>query len=475
VLNISWLRASQRHESKGAHGSYVIRPPPTAWYLSSYPVAADWLAKLIPFQPSAITVIPADSGDFHNCLPHLAAMKSTLRSLTTRSSVLTEPDIWSQVSIDDMSWASHLTSLTLQPVDRSDPELGDQQLVWFPSLLSFTGGILDDAWHQLPASLTSLDVRRTYWSPLGPGKDFLAQLPSLTHLHCELDFNNQESNEGAIDAVLTHPSLTSIGGTVWNFLHLLERAVVSEKSVLHRLKSLHATRVPNGFTNFIRTAAPNVTAINYGLHNETTTDELKSLAASIVPSSRLTRWSSITLTVEQPSLVHLLSPLASLLVDLTISINDGKHTLLFSSLSSLTSLTKLTFYRSNHYHDVLKWYDTFINHPHLPYITFKDRGNVEEWLPFIKSIPSTKGRSKTILPTSWNGSGIVGVPRLWFHDMRDWNTNVWIYMTVFGALPPLPSSSHSEHEQFKYNNDSIPIDPLIIDSHCIRPQHGIIQ
>jgi hypothetical protein len=226
-------------------------------------------------------------------------------------------------------WCSNLTSLSLRT---RTPNGYDGLFKWLPKLVHYDGGIDPISISLLPLSLTSL---HTTGLSANHVMEILDRLPSLTHLYVDrMGHSRKYTRDQRRHLLLHHPTLTSIGGDIWDIIPSLLPDLVGSAGLPH-LKSIEAAWMSDGFTNAIMKVAPSLSQITYRLFSEDG-EELKAL-------SKMKSLTHLKLDIRSELMLPLLVPNVShVLKDLVVTgpfDNDDRPFEIFEGLTQLTSLT----------------------------------------------------------------------------------------------------------------------------------------
>lgn len=363
TCNKNWHYASTRKESK-IPGSYKI--------ISNHSTITTWLDRLVPHRPSSIIMNEIQTNDdiAHYVTAPLSKMHETLRSLTT----LTFPAIYTTDEKSDIKWCSQVTSFIIE----EDSELeqityfSPQALKLFTNLQLYHGRISSGSIETLPISLTSLD---THYSNIMLERTalmtILSRFTSLTHFDCTGDWSYT-----VYLSLFTHPSLTSIGISIWcslgqSMLQLILNELNTQKitnHVFNRLKTLDLfnSHLRNSFIKILLSMTPQLTFLHAS--HLTRMDDLNFLS-TVVP--KLPRLSSLHIWCSPSFHIFHLKSFSHVIKSLTIHCSNLTNLDSISQLIHLEKLIVITDQNKNHFLNQIRCYQSFPNHPKLRYLNME--------------------------------------------------------------------------------------------------------
>jgi hypothetical protein len=386
-LNKQWHGIAERSESKSSHllrvSSFLIKchEPHLLDNIS------EWLQRLVSHAPTILSVptIP--------CATSVSVNPKLESSLILMGDTLTSLSIDSLLEVKDpllltssgILWCKNLTSLSLPS---TFPATLFKQL---PRLAHYRGVMDASCIPMLPSSLTSLTITGLIPSDL---IQVLDNHPSLTHLYADglgplVHFSDDQRRR-----IITHPSLTSIGGPVWGIPVSTLTTLVHDIG-LSQLKCIEVLFVKTGFTKTMMTLAPNLTNIQYQLWADDI-DEIKSL-------SMMKSLVHLKLIVREVVVIPSLPLVSHVLKDLVIQgpFDDDNPMPSFELFRRLTQLTSLTIVANSMFErPTVSCFDSFatIGMPLLLAITMigdlpeaEEEGEKEEphgWKHFLRTIPN---------------------------------------------------------------------------------------
>jgi hypothetical protein len=331
-LNLAWRTAAQPFQRKWPHcqaASFMIHSSTNVPILSSMTKSDiplllsdgyEWYNRLVPFAPKTL-ILPTT-----HLYPSQVQLLSLLHPTITSISCVDIPE-WSPTDVGE-GWYWQLTSLSLSKQQRG-LKTGHHLFKCLPQLTHYHGYLGPLAISKLPLSLTSLHLSEVSITHI---MDILAHLPSLTHIYSDGTDRHEQYNNHQRRRLLNHPTLTSLGGDIWNVT--ASNLLGSVGDGLTRLKCIDTGFLDDGFTNALSRVAPNLTQIAYHLYFQ---HEMELQTLGIMKS--LTH---LKLTIHCNSLLPSLVPNVShVLRDLTITspFHDDSIYELFRGLPQLTSLT----------------------------------------------------------------------------------------------------------------------------------------
>jgi hypothetical protein len=378
----------------------------------------------------------------------LVCMSESLRSLEV-ASFDTDDLMTTHRSLESLSF---LTSLVLHSDDsKSEPKLESfSQLRHFKDMASYYSS---DFIQFMPSAdtLTSLELPRSMLEAQYRAAADLHQFKSLQHLRLFIaTFSaSHDPINACYQSLLRIPTLTSIELALDTVpISLLQPSSLSS---LQRIEIHHPS--DGLYFKRLNEAAPHLNTIKINTVRRHLLDVYNSL--SLFPS--LTQLELIS----DAKIISYLLLISNYLTSLTITI-AYKDVIKWTDFQSLSRLTHLSFSQiaTNATNGItIRWYDSFPNHPHLPYLTLSEQLTT----PSSSSLPSP-----TTSPTTTSTSSVS----FWstficslLTSRRDNPPRVYFYVPshAIGRDAPLQSQTKLVHLINKWLN--ISTDAIIDERH----------
>ena len=444
-LNKEWSIVSQRKESKSPNGGYHLglneSEGRNAWIWVSSDRILKQLLQLTIFRPATLVI------HTHIPLSHylefskiLSTMCHSLRHLT-----MDQLNIKPLNDVNNRryySWCDTLISLTLTGKHILDDCSTDLNGL-FPNLEHYIGEINHQLIHLLPTTLKSITTTKQ-----NIPAHLYSKFKSLSQFILTQPFQSRATEVDQYEQLLSQSQWTTIGvGFHW-----------LEQPIRHRLQDTITNAViqMQGITSFIVSSMSSsklMTTYLNSMPNLTHIDIPFEDPSHVMILNEMKNLKTMSLTVVNLSYLPLLNIFGKILTSLTLEKLpfDSSSSISFHIFKEFTALNQLTIIpESIHYYDTneIRWCDTFIDHPKLPFITFQ--GMIQHsvhWIPLFQTIPRSNDLSLgTFGPKSLG-------PRLYLkkikvnekEESKYWS--YWVYLQEFGIVHvPYPSRAFSHDD-----------------------------